>query len=757
MPLIKRRHFLQAAGATLASIGLSQLDFLHQVEGYGQVLAQGSPSRKLALLVGINTYPDKITSLQGCLTDVELQWELLVHRFGFNPKDILVVADRTLPVTPYEPLKPTRDNILNAFKTHLLEQAKPGDVVVFHYSGHGSRILDPSPIPELIINNEKVPNTDKLNGTMVPYDRLTSDPAVVQDIMGRTLFLLMRSLKTELVTAVLDSCHSGGGIRGGLTFRAVSSRVDGDNPDGMLRDRYASPSPVELELQHRLMKDLNISETQLADLRKQGIAKGVAIGSAQFDQSAADAPFDNETFHAGAFTYLLTRYLWQSDTNESLKDAFVNLARSTKDLAANSKVEQFPIFAANPTSNAQKWTYFLSPPQPWAEAVVRDVKPDGRVEYWLGGVSSLSLAASDKGGLWAVIDAQGNEIAELEQTSRTGLMATGTLRSGQLNTLQTGTLLREKIRGVPTDLKLRVSLDGSLGNQLQLAAAALQKLKRVQIVSTEQGADCILGRMTPALRQQVTRGQTQQDIELPKAETVGLFLTGLRPIAPTFNDKPGESAQAAVERLEGRFKSLLAGKLLKLVTGSDAALVGQSSAYKVAVAIAPKGSIATTTPKTFKQGTTVQVQVRNNEKRNLYIAVIGIGESGKITPLYPYWNSAENEALLGEGQVLLTPVEGDGYNFTLTGAGSFEVLVLVSEKPIRDALKGLQTIAAGRSVEAGSRTPLLLSGEEELGFVEALISDGDRNTRGGIQVTQDIKAIDRRQLAAISTILEVVK
>lgn len=486
MSLIKRRHFLQAAGATLASIGLCQGDLLQRANQYGRVLAQGSPGRKLALLVGINAYPGKIANLKGCLTDVELQWELLVHRFGFNPQDILVVADRALPMTSYEPLKPTRDNILNAFKTHLIDQAKPGDVVVFHYSGHGSRILDPNPIPELIINNEKVPNTDKLNGTMVPYDRITTDPAVVQDIMGRTLFLLMRSLKTELVTAILDSCHSGGGTRGGLTFRAVSSRVDG---------RYASPSPVELELQRRLMKDLNISETQLADLRKQGIAKGVAIGSAQFDQYAADASFDNATFHAGAFTYLLTRYLWQSDTNESLKDAFVNLTRSTKDLAANAQVEQFPIFATNPASNGEKQTYFFAPPKPWAEAVVRDIKPDGRVEYWLGGVSSLSLAASDKGGLWAVIDAQGNEIAQLEQTIRTGLTATGRLRTGQLSTLQKGTLLREKIRGVPTDLKLRVSLDDSLGNQLELAKAALQKLERVQIVSAKQGADCILGRI----------------------------------------------------------------------------------------------------------------------------------------------------------------------------------------------------------------------------------------------------------------------
>jgi Caspase domain len=441
MSPIKRRHFLQAAGATLASIGLSQWDLLHQADRYGKVLAQGRPGRKLALLVGVNAYPGKIPSLRGCLTDVELQWELLVHRFGFNPKDILVVADNALPVTNYEPLKPTRENILNAFQTHLIAQAKPDDVVVFAYSGHGSRIVDPNPIAKLMINGVESPNTERLNGTLVPFDRDTSNPAIVQDIMGKTLFLLMKSLKTDRVTAVLDSCHSGGGTRGGLTFRAVPSRVDGE--------LYAGPSPAEIELQRRLMKDLRISEAQLTQLRSQSIAKGVAIGSAQFDQFAADAPFD--TFYAGAFTYLLTRYLWQASRQESVDTSFVNLTRSTQDLANKSNINQVPILSANPDKNKEQPPYFLTPTRPWAEAVVRNVKPDGNLEYWLGGVSSLSLTASTKGGLWAAIDAQGNEIAELEQTGRIKLTATGKLRgtlsAAQRNAIQPGTLLREKVRG----------------------------------------------------------------------------------------------------------------------------------------------------------------------------------------------------------------------------------------------------------------------------------------------------------------------
>src|ERR671932_1862455 len=192
MSRIKRRQFLQIAAYTLATIGLSQLDFLQQSHRYAQVLAQSTP-RKLALLVGINDYPgtNGFGALQGCLTDVELQRQLLIYRFGFNPNDIKILTNK----------EATRESILTAFDEHLIKQAKSGDVVVFHFSGHGSRVADPDGI-----------SPDGLNSTFVPAnDSPLAQQDVVNDIMGRTLFLLMSALKqkTENVTVVLDSCHSG--------------------------------------------------------------------------------------------------------------------------------------------------------------------------------------------------------------------------------------------------------------------------------------------------------------------------------------------------------------------------------------------------------------------------------------------------------------------------------------------------------------------------------------------------------------------
>lgn len=184
--------------------------------------------------------------------------------------------------------------------------------------------------------------------------------------MGRSLFLMMQALKTERVTVVLDSCHSGGGTRGNLLFRAVKSRLDGEEP--------VEPCPAELEDQKRWMTDLKLSAADLNQRRRKNIAKGVAIGSAQYDQWAADAPFDGESFYAGAFTYLLTRYLWQQSVDESMGTVFVNLARSTRDVANRSRLNQKPLLAANPESNQQKPAYFLQPTQPFAEAVVRSMK-----------------------------------------------------------------------------------------------------------------------------------------------------------------------------------------------------------------------------------------------------------------------------------------------------------------------------------------------------------------------------------------------
>jgi len=737
MPRLNRRHFLQSAGSTLATIALSQLDILHQGNRYGRVLAQ-STSRKLALLVGINDYPRELPKLKGCLTDVELQRELLVHRYGFNPKDILIVSDDAT-------LKPNRQNILEAFETHLIKQAKPGDVVIFHFSGHGSLIRDPNPLPELIVNQngqkKSRPNADRLNGTMVPYDRFTNSPEQVQDIMGRTLFLLTQALKTDNVTVVLDSCHSGGGTRGNLQFRAISSRLSGNG---------ANPTKAELEYQARWLKELKLTDDQFETMRRKGIARGVAIGSANYDQLAADSPFDNDSFYAGAFTYLLTRYLWQQSVDESIGAVFVNLARSTRDLTRNG---QEPIFAANPENNTQQPVYFLKPPTPFAEAVVRSANPDGQIQYWLGGISSASLSANQNGTIFSVLDGAGKEVAQITQTSRRGLMATGKLKPGNLAGITPGTLLRERVRGLPVDLKLRVGLDPSLGKDLSIGQAALQKLDRIEVVASNQTMNYRLGRMTSSYQ---TQSQQRGLAALPKVDSLGLFTGDLRPLTATF-DQPGESITDAVARLVPRFKAFLAAEVLKAIGGVD--VVKGSQAKGLSVKVQSTGKTGKqVAPNRFIPGTQIEIQITNNSDRDRFIAVISIGDAGRMRVLFPYLDNldiAEGRERIAKGETLRSPEPG--IDFPLGAPGILEIMVLSSPESLRDALKALKEIGARGGV-ASSRgvSPNALQGDDAVNVVEALLGNINRNTRSDVVPTTNHAVVDATRYAVISTTIEVV-
>ena len=87
---LARRQFLQSivAGFVGSQICIDQIvdQMAWAADSYAQNLAK-TTRRKLALLVGINQYAarNEWLPLNGCITDVELQRELLIHRFSFNP------------------------------------------------------------------------------------------------------------------------------------------------------------------------------------------------------------------------------------------------------------------------------------------------------------------------------------------------------------------------------------------------------------------------------------------------------------------------------------------------------------------------------------------------------------------------------------------------------------------------------------------------------------------------------------------------
>ena len=722
MTQIKRRQFLQFSGSAIAAMGLSQLDLLNMGDRYGKVLAQNTP-RKLALLVGVNAYPD--APLYGCITDTELQYHLLVNRFGFNPKDILIVSDNAA-------IKPTRQGILQAFEEHLIKQAKAGDVVVFHYSGHGSRVQDPD-------------TTDGLNSTFVPIDRTVKrmgDKIEVSDIMGRTLFLLMSAIQTDNFTAVLDSCHSGGGKRGNSRIRAITGSRD-------------IPSQIELEYQKQWLAKLNISPEEFKR-RRQAVAKGSVITASSAAQFAIDASFNG--FRAGAFTYYMTKYLWQQTGDTYLTSAIANIAlRTTRDHDQDPEVECKKTCKAGDDDNKALF-YYLPSPLPTAEAAVTKVEGQ-QAELWLGGIDAENALGKDS--IFAIVDQKdGKALATLRVDQRNGLTAKGTLIDGDANALKVGALLQEEVRGIPKDLSLNIGIDPSLGNvaNIQKALQGINRLKTVELGTGE--VDFILSKVADSDRPKLQRSLTK----VPDLSSIGLFTASKeRAIDESFGNA-GESPEDAVKRLQSKFKLLLASKVLQSL------LNPRSSKLNVQVNIHPVGRAAQSVGRSgtsrsgntvetkiaqlsqkVKPGTNLQVSIVNNEKRDLYVGVLAIGSAGDMTLLYPLdFSAAEDASLLKSGATLQVPKKGrDRFDFEVQGpTGKFDVLVLASVQPLRNALKGL------KKIQARSGEPRSVADPEET--IGGLLGDLTGATRTGIVVkNNNVSTVDMDTLAALSVTIDV--
>jgi len=95
-------------------------------------VATRATGKKKALLVGIN-YRGTGSALNGCINDIVNQKELLLSHYGFQEDDIMMLHE-DLPKDKW----PYKQAILDGFKW-LYTGARPGDLLFFQYSGHGSQ------------------------------------------------------------------------------------------------------------------------------------------------------------------------------------------------------------------------------------------------------------------------------------------------------------------------------------------------------------------------------------------------------------------------------------------------------------------------------------------------------------------------------------------------------------------------------------------------------------------------------------------
>ena len=187
--------------------------------------AARAPQRR-ALLVGIADYPNEADRLEGPVNDV-FSMSAALQELGFPADGIrTVLNDRATTAGIRERLR------------WLLADAKPGDTMVFHYSGHGAQVPGYGADAEV----------DRVDECLVPYDFDWSQSRAITDDEFCALYSQLPYASQFI--AVLDCCHSGGMVRAGAArargltppddVRHRMIRWDPDTRMWVPRDRFAT-------------------------------------------------------------------------------------------------------------------------------------------------------------------------------------------------------------------------------------------------------------------------------------------------------------------------------------------------------------------------------------------------------------------------------------------------------------------------------------------------------------------------------------
>lgn len=247
---------------------------------------------KIALIVAVAKYP--VNSGWGelsSLNDVKLIKDALLRQ-GFKEQNITVIADK----------QATLAGISTAFDQYLIQKAQPGDIAVFHFSGHGQQIED-----------DNGDEGDGLDESIIPYDapaeyRPGPDKHFRDDLLGQKLSQLRTKLgeKGNLLV-IIDACHSGTMTRGGGRTRGTSQV-------------YASPAFKTKQGKVRTLSDnaYNIIN------ESKGLAPMACYFASSPQEQNQEAVLPDGT-GTGSLSLAFSRALAKADKNTSYRGLFDNI------------------------------------------------------------------------------------------------------------------------------------------------------------------------------------------------------------------------------------------------------------------------------------------------------------------------------------------------------------------------------------------------------------------------------------------------
>ncbi|MEM7726143.1 MAG: caspase family protein [Cyanobacteria bacterium P01_A01_bin.45] len=737
---MKRRSFLQRFGSILAALGIAEAEWFSYGNRYYQALAQ-STSRKLALLVGVNKYSSR-SELFGCLTDVELQKELLIHRFGFHPSDILCLTNE----------QASRDSTETAFVEHITQQAKPEDIVMFHFSGYGSRMK----VGNLIETGENALITSDLDS----HKDNPKNGKIVDYLLEDTLLWLLRSQSAQKTVAILDT-----------SFSAPGTRL----PTGLGMRVFQTPGSAEIAVE-----ELEFQK----QMKEKAIIKAPPVllaAASNSKQLAREIPCSG--FTAGLFTYILTQYLWETTPAKTVQvslsriNARIQLlgAQQQPTLLEPQKFQQKVLFDKN---------YLISNSKS-AQGVITDIEDNGKVvDLLLAGIAPQLLEYANSNSRFSVINE--NENTQLILRSRSGLTAKADVYSISENTdfhPKRGQFIRENLRVLPHSIDLVVALDHELKRIERVdATSAFAGFENIStVIAGEQPADYVFGKLP-----------SSQAKDLPTSISImaspnryGLFSLGSKLIPNTVGEE-GEALKLAVQRLEAKLNSLRSAKMWRLTDNETSSALKVKACLEINNSLSPRvlvqrqtGSVSVKKTKTNKDGVprslpadilTVPIgsrmhyRVQNQGDTPLYIMLLGLDANRDAIALYPWYQDKEvkdsrtqillKNVVINPQESRIIPQTTVGFEWVAKGLVSWcETQLIFSTAPFS---KTLQALEKNNYVGNGQEQVLKLSNPVEV--TEAVLKDLHKASmnESNNDLSADSYGLDVNHWASLNFVYQVV-
>ena len=249
---------------------------------------------KRCLLVGINKYPG--CPLDGCVNDVKIFYKITKEFYKFDQFKILTDEEGT------------KKKIIKELQW-LVRGAQPGDQLLFHFSGHGSQV----PVNDRTVGFEP----DGLDEIICNID-LDWDRPIRDDDLGDMFSTLPKGVKT---TVILDSCHSGHGLKNPLPNN-YKNRYLYPPPSKMLRHGHIELNDDLSYLTSRTAKNL-AARTKPFLVTRLNPGDAVLISGCKDNQYSADGEFNN--IYHGALTFYLAQTLKESNWNIGYADLVTKL------------------------------------------------------------------------------------------------------------------------------------------------------------------------------------------------------------------------------------------------------------------------------------------------------------------------------------------------------------------------------------------------------------------------------------------------